>query len=203
MDDEFATEGGPSTRAAATTSRRRSTRSSTLNNGNGSRATDDWAEWRGERRSARLGAPVDQLLDGPPPKRARTSESAASSADTPVVPPPAPKPIKLKSNGAAALKPTETVVEAVAGKKKSKFWVYAVEPIAAPQNVAPAAQTADVDMEDNAGSSSYNGYRGQRGTSSVTDDGDRASSAEARTNGDIYQKSLEGSLSPTSSMDES
>lgn len=203
MDDDFANDG-PSTRANAHGARRRSTRSSTLNSGNGSRATDDWAEWRGERRSARLGAPMDQVLDGPPPKRARTTDSAGSSGDAPPpVPAPSAKPIKVKTNGAAALKPTETVVEAVAGKKKSKFWVYAVEPIASAQHVVPEVQTADVDMEDNVGTSSFNGYRGQRGTSSVTDDGDRASSAEVRTNGDTYQKSLEGSLSPTSSMDES
>lgn len=202
MDDEFASEG-PSTRGVATATRRRSTRSAMLNNGNAVHMTDDWNEWRGERRSARLGAPAEHQLDGPPLKRARTTESGGSSADIPIVPPPPPKSIKLKPNGAAALKPTETVVEAVAGKKKSRFWVYAVEPIAAPPNVVPVPQTADVDMEDNASSSNFNGYRGQRGTSSVTDDVDRASSAEVRTNGDTYQKSLEGSLSPAVSMAES
>lgn len=34
----------------------------------------------------------------------------------------------MKTSGAAAVKPTEVVVEQVAGKKKSKFWYYAVEP---------------------------------------------------------------------------
>ena len=117
------------------------------------------------------------------------------------VPAPPTKSLKLKTNGAAALKPTETVVEAVAGKKKSRFWVYAVEPIAPPQNVAPAPPTAGSDLQENAGSSSFNGYHGQRGTSSVTDDGDRASSVEVQTNGDTYEKSMEGSLSPASTMD--
>jgi hypothetical protein len=35
-----------------------------------------------------------------------------------------------KSKSAAVLKPTETAVEQLAGKKKNKYWFYAVEPIA-------------------------------------------------------------------------
>jgi hypothetical protein len=34
----------------------------------------------------------------------------------------------VKTSGAAALKPTEVAMEQIAGRKKSKFWVYAVEP---------------------------------------------------------------------------
>lgn len=41
---------------------------------------------------------------------------------------------KLKATGAAALKPTEMIVEQVAGKKKSKFWIYAVEPVRESEN---------------------------------------------------------------------
>lgn len=200
-DDE--TAAGPSTRAVHENGRRRSTRTSTVNNGKSSRVVDDLGEWRGERRSARLGAPVDTQIDVPPPKRARTVDST-SSADGTVPPPAAPKNgIKVKVNGAAAVKPTETVVETVAGKKKSRFWVYAVEPIAAPQNAASGPSNTDVDMADASEGKAFNGYRDKTAASSVTDDADRASSAEIETNGNAYEKSLEGSLSPTSSMDES
>jgi hypothetical protein len=41
--------------------------------------------------------------------------------------------VRVKASGAAALKPTEIAMEQIAGKKKSKFWVYAVEPV--PDNV--------------------------------------------------------------------
>ena len=78
----------------------------------------------------RLGAPVDTQLDGPPTKRARTDDSAVSdhSGDAPQTNGTGNN-MKIKVNGAAAMKPTETAVEAVAGKKKSKFWFYAVEPV--------------------------------------------------------------------------
>lgn len=109
---------------------RRSTRSAAANNGSNGRSGDEWADWRGERRSARLGAPAETQLDGHPPKRARTEESTTSSLDPPVAATASGNGIKLKVNGAAAVKPTETLVETVAGKKKSKFWVYAVEPVA-------------------------------------------------------------------------
>lgn len=39
---------------------------------------------------------------------------------------------KIKNQGAAAMKPSEIPMEQVNGKKKSKFWYYAVEPIAGP-----------------------------------------------------------------------
>lgn len=176
-----------------------------MNNGHRSGPADEWGEWRGERRSARLGAPVDTQLDAPPPKRSRTVESATSSAEGIVSAPAPTKNIKLKVNGAAAVKPTETVVESVAGKKKSKFWVYAVEPIAAPQVTPDHTSHADIDMEDASTTSPFNGYRDKTAASSVTDDADRASLAleEVDVHEDGYQKSLEGSLSPTSSMDES
>ncbi|KAL4070622.1 hypothetical protein J3A83DRAFT_4358752 [Scleroderma citrinum] len=86
-------------------------------------------EWKGERRSSRLGAPEDIQLDRPS-KRARTEESTASSgsAGRNVSPQSTsngnPKP---KTNGAAAVKPNEVAVEQVGRKKKSKFWFYAVE----------------------------------------------------------------------------
>lgn len=107
-----------SRRAAATagTERRRSTRSAVVN-ANGNRTT----EWHGERRSARLGGQVDQPPDSPPAKRRRMTESTASSLhedqmDVDVDPP------------KTALRPTEIALPQVAGKRKSKYWFYAVEP---------------------------------------------------------------------------
>jgi hypothetical protein len=116
--------------------RRRSARTAALN-ANGKRASpvDPWMEWRGERRSTRLGAPPETQLDvASGPKRSRTDESSGStgSAEGPSAARSANSGkagIKLKANGAAAVKPTERVVEQIAGKKKSKFWVYAIEPI--------------------------------------------------------------------------
>ncbi|KAI0803329.1 hypothetical protein BC629DRAFT_119943 [Irpex lacteus] len=194
MDED---QAGPSTRSVHN-GRRRSTRTAALNNGSRSNAADEWGEWRGERRSTRLGAPAETQLDGPPPKRSRTAESNASSSESA---PTHQNNIKLKANGAAAVKPTETVVEAVAGKKKSRFWVYAVEPIAAPATSADEPSNADVDMVDSAGAKRLNGYRDKTAASSVTSDADRTS-VEPETDG-AYAKSMEGSLSPASSMDES
>ena len=187
-DDEFM-QDGPST------GRRRSTRS-TRTSGNGYSAVD---EWRGERRSTRLGANTDMQLDQPPPKRARTVDSTSSGELQPSTSS-AKNTLKIKVSGAAAIKPTETAVEAIAGKKKSKFWFYAVEPISGPP-VAPAepalASVGDVDMT--------NGHDGRNGTGSITDDGDVEvpPPSESNTNGDPTERSLERSLSPTSNMDES
>lgn len=74
----------------------------------------------------------------------------------------------MKRTGAAGLKPGEVAVEQVAGKKKSKFWVYAVEPIpqAQPQ---PEVGTSDGEILDgmNRGySPSTNGYGAQNGHAS-------------------------------------
>lgn len=91
-------------------------------------------EWRGERRSSRLGAPEDAHVDRPP-KRARTEESRSSPGSTAgniLAPSTTNGSSKPKTNGAAAVKPTEIAVEQVGGKKKSKFWFYAVEPVHLP-----------------------------------------------------------------------
>lgn len=94
---------------------------------------DSWKNWRGERRSTRLGAPSEtQLDDDRDFKRSRTTDSVASGTSAE-----GPQPasngvvngVKVKKSGAAALKATEVAVEQIAGKKKSKFWVYAVEPV--------------------------------------------------------------------------
>ncbi|KAI1789828.1 hypothetical protein LXA43DRAFT_1019768 [Ganoderma leucocontextum] len=185
-------------RGAAAT--RRSTRT------NGAQAEDDWSEWRGERRSVRLGAPVDMQLDEPPPKRARTDDSAVSgnSGDAPPTNGKSGSGLKIKINGAAAVKPTETAVEAIAGKKKSKFWYYAVEPVAvAPtsgveppptSHSAPHSEGDKADPDDPMSDGpSGNGVRYPSTTPSAS-----GSNAD-----ELYEKSIGGSLSPAPSMDES
>lgn len=113
---------------------RRSTRTATLHtNGKREGSSDSW-QW-GERRSTRQAAKYSEadMNHERPQKRAKTVESVESAS-------PAPAPadsdmnnatdgIKMKRTGAAALKPTEIAMEQVAGKKKSKYWVYAVEPM--------------------------------------------------------------------------
>jgi hypothetical protein len=49
-----------------------------------------------------------------------------SSVDVPVE-----RALEVKHSGAAAVKPTEVAIEQVAGRKKSRFWYYAVEPMPA------------------------------------------------------------------------
>lgn len=188
-DYDMDREDGPSTRGRRAGTRR-STRAATIN-GSNNKPADDFGDWRGERRSTRLGAPAEMQLDAPPPKRARTEDSTASSLDGTA--PAGGNGLKVKLNGAAAIKPTETVVEAVAGKKKSKFWVYAVEPVVAPQAHPPAE---DYDMVDVSavGKSHQNGA-----SSSNTDD---ASSPGVRTGGESYATSVQESSSPSPSMDE-
>jgi hypothetical protein len=170
-------------RAAGTdVGRRRSTRTAAVNN-NAKRSaaeTDPWMQWRGERRSARLGAPPEAQPDEPPSKRARTEDTLSvksgvsdmvidSSTDSPVE-----KPLPVKPSGAAAIKPTEVATEQIAGRKKSRFWYYAVEPIPA----SPVAVQANKSENSHGAGSDF--------TSSE-------STAVPR---------LEGSLSPAPSMDE-
>lgn len=113
--------------------------------------------WRGERRSARLGF-QDPFEVERPPKRARTEESTTSvgSADASSTASvhlngtsngkTAGK-VKLKATGAAALKPNEIAMEQIAGKKKSKFWVYAVEPAGGPEPETGVSGAESVKME--------------------------------------------------------
>lgn len=118
-------------RAAGIPPQRRSTRVI-----RGKRGSPDFSahEWRGERRSSRLGGSEDMRLDRPP-KRARTEESTTSSGSTGLPgseAAPAESEQKVNNSGSAAMKPNEIPVEQVNGKKKSKFWYYAVEPVAGP-----------------------------------------------------------------------
>jgi len=186
--------------SAADSGRRRSTRS-TRANSDGRSVADEWGSWRGERRSTRLGAPAETQMDVPPPaKRARTEDSAVSSDNGLPTVPPAPG-IKLKSNGAAAVKPTETLVEAVAGKKKSKFWVYAVEPI---PGAVPALAAAPLEHLPTLESNGTKSVQYHNGTDSMTDDGVEAPSSSEYTNGYGHGKSAADSMSPSSTyMDQS
>jgi hypothetical protein len=55
--------------------------------------------------------------------------------------PPVEKPLPVKHSGAAAVKPTEVAIEQIAGRKKSRFWYYAVEPVSAPPAAGEAGNT--------------------------------------------------------------
>lgn len=180
--------------------RRRSSRNAVLN-ANGKRsAPDTWSQWRGERRSSRLGAPVDTQLDVvSSPKRARTEESTISTTSAEALSAAASgaslgesSGLKIKIHGAAAVKPTETVLEQVAGRKRSKFWYYAVEPIfgaVPPVPVGPGDQAC----ANGGGTSGQNGHK-------INGDGPPHPSIN-RENGSTHERSLEGSLSPAPSLD--
>lgn len=141
---------------------RRSTRTSTMNaNGKREGSSDDSWLWRSERRSSRL-AGGEALLDVEPSrKRARTEESTTSTHSNDVAPPDnhgVSNGVRIKNIGAAALKPTEIALEQIAGKKRSKFWVYAVEPIPGTSPPPdPSLTSSDVNGEvaDNGSKSSH------------------------------------------------
>ena len=96
---------------------RRSRRSTTVSTGRNGHTVD----WRVERRSSRL-----EKHGEPPVKRARTDSSGAS-VDLHAIAVHEPHKPQQSSAGAATVRPNEVIVEQVAGKKKSKFWYYAVE----------------------------------------------------------------------------
>ena len=127
----------PGTRRRGVGPPRRSARTAVLN-ANGKRASADTnrVEWRGERRSSRLGGTVDTESDAAPhPKRARTEESTTSGGSARAISVGVSGVIqkegsglKIKIQGATAIRPSEVAIEQIAGKKKSKYWFYAVEP---------------------------------------------------------------------------
>ena len=107
------------------------TRRSARNTNSKRAGSSDSALWRGERRSSRLAGTDAPFEEDPPRKRARTedSQTSAQSIDPPVIEDiGVSNGVRVKTSGAAALKPTEVAMEQIAGRKKSKFWVYAVEP---------------------------------------------------------------------------
>ncbi|KAJ7170061.1 hypothetical protein C8R46DRAFT_1091016 [Mycena filopes] len=207
MDDDFLnfrdeSEGPSNRRASSSNGRRRSTRTAVVN-ANGKREAaqeEQWPQWRGERRSTRLGAPPETQLDAEPRgKRARTEDSTMSTGSVDAASNAshgAKNGLKLKNSGAAALKPTEIALEQIAGKRRSKFWVYAVEPI-------PGAEpVADLDPVNGGGASST-------GDSQMADVNENQSdmemdtppppAANANGNGREFDRSLDGSLSPLNS----
>ena len=194
-DDEYErqfmneTNGFRRTRAGSSNvAPRRSTRTSTMNaNGKREGSSDSWL-WRSERRSSRL-AGCEPLLDVEPPhKRARTEESTTSTHSNDLAPPDnhgVSNGVRVKTGGAAALKPTEIALEQIAGKKRSKFWVYAVEPMTgAPSPLEPP-------LTNEQGSSDVNGQ--------VTNNGNKSSRSpevNCLPSQVDYDRSLEGSYSP-------
>jgi hypothetical protein len=136
-----------SSRAAVLNSRKRPAETSPLDPTTG-------LEWRGERRSSRLGnAPPIAFDDDdlpPPPKRAKSSLGGSSV-------PPDDSPAGSGSGPGPSAPPIVDAAPLV-GKKKSKFWYYTVEPI-------PGASTGSVDVEgssdlSSASSSAAGPYRG-------------------------------------------
>jgi len=165
--------------------RRRSTRTAAVSSTAKRSAadTDPLTQWRGERRSARLGAPQEVQLDELQSKRARTEDTLSVKSgisdmaiDSPVDLPVAPveKPLEMKHSGAAAIKPTEVAMEQIGGRKKSRFWYYAVEPVSGPPATAPAYETGNA----------------------------RGAGSDFTSSESTVVPRLEGSLSPVLSMDE-
>ena len=115
---------------------RRSTRTAILNaNGKRESSADSW-QWPERRLTRRTAQHSEPESDGNHPrKRSRTVESTEGGSPAPLegssngAQTGAQNGIKVKKTGAAALKPTEVAMEQVAGKKRSKYWVYAVEPV--------------------------------------------------------------------------
>ena len=166
---------------------RRSTRTSTMNaNGKREDSSDSWL-WRSERRSSRL-AGGEPLMDVEPPhKRARTEESTTTSTHSNDLVPPGnhgvSNGVRVKTVGAAALKPTEIALEQIAGKKRSKFWVYAVEPISGAPPSEPSVTNEEV-----------NGHITNNGNKSS-----RSPEANCPPNQLDCDRSLDGSISPMNS----
>lgn len=138
-------------RAATDAGRRRSARTAAVSNGTKRPAAESepWTQWRGERRSARLGALPEDNLDEPPSKRARTEDTLSVKSgvsDVVIDSPldlPAEEPLPVKHSSAAAIKPSEVAMEQIAGRKKSRFWYYAVEPVPASPAVPPIHQNTN------------------------------------------------------------
>ncbi|KDR85452.1 hypothetical protein GALMADRAFT_218548 [Galerina marginata CBS 339.88] len=196
QDDEYEQEhlnGTRRGRAGPTVGTRRSARTSTVNSNGKRDGSSDSGLWRGERRSSRLGG-VDSFLEvvEPPRKRARTEESSVSAQSTDGVTTEThgvANGVRVKTSGAAALKPTEIAMEQIAGKKRSKFWVYAVEPIPGPRPSAPDPPNVATTSSD------MNGHK-TNGHANHTED---SPDANGHSTAMDYTNGLEGSLSPINS----
>ncbi|KAF9270597.1 hypothetical protein L218DRAFT_914742 [Marasmius fiardii PR-910] len=190
---------------ASTVGHRRSTRTAVVNaNGKRQAEEDPYFHWRGERRSARLGAPPEFQLDfEPPTKRARTADSSMGTSSSPgpsETASPAPEKtslkIKVKRTGAAALKPDEVALEKIVGKKSSKYWVYAVPEAAATLPTPPEkAENDDDEMDIDESSLNQSGKPMLKDDALSPSDGPGTASPPST---DILRRSMEGSLSPIS-----
>ncbi len=140
MNDGYGSRRGRNSTSKVT---RRSAR-----NANGRReGSSDSGLWHGERRSSRLAGSDVMTYEEPARKRARTedSQTSAQSTEPPVVDKTSvANGIRVKTSGAAALKPTEVAMEQIAGRKKSKFWVYAVEPASEPEKLPSPLSEGDL-----------------------------------------------------------
>ncbi|KAJ7619207.1 hypothetical protein DFH06DRAFT_78641 [Mycena polygramma] len=211
FDDDFLnfrddSEGPSNRRASSSAGRRRSTRTAVVN-ANGKREAaqeESWPQWRGERRSTRLGAHPDMQLDVEPrSKRARTEDStmstgsvdAASTASHGAKNGGATNGLKLKTSGAAALKPNEVALEQIAGKRRSKFWVYAVEPIPGAEGPADDSNPANGDASSSVDDSHLAETNGHESDMEI----DTPPPGPTNGNGREVDRSLEGSLSPLNS----
>ncbi|KAJ6575302.1 hypothetical protein B0H19DRAFT_1128095 [Mycena capillaripes] len=206
FDDDFLnfrdeSEGPSNRRASSSAGRRRSTRTAVLN-ANGKRQAveeESWPQWRGERRSTRLGAPPETQLDlEPRHKRARTEDSTMSTGSVDAASTTshgATNGLKLKTSGAAALKPTEIALEQIAGKRRSKFWVYAVEPIPG----AESAAAPDSDPANGGPSSAGDSHMSEANGHDSDMEIDSPPPGAENGNGREFDRSLDGSLSPLNS----
>ncbi|PPQ99551.1 hypothetical protein CVT24_005339 [Panaeolus cyanescens] len=154
QDEEYDQESlnGGTRRGQGSLGTRRSARTSTRNSNNKRESSSDSLLWRGERRSTRLGR-GEPPKDERPQKRARTEDSVTSDQSSdPSLAKTQANGVKVKTSGAAALKPTEIAMEQIAGKKRSKFWVYAVEPIpSGPQSMEASSHVEDDAMDTSEG----------------------------------------------------
>ncbi|KAF5323365.1 hypothetical protein D9611_005668 [Ephemerocybe angulata] len=196
--DEEDVPGGSRKRKSAPAPTRRSGRTTNKPSTREASPADSWKNWRGERRSTRLGAPSDTQLDGEPAsKRSRTDSvaSGTSAEDLPSVTNGAINGIKVKHSGAAALKPTEVAVEQIAGKKKSKFWVYAVTETDAPMDV-----DATTNVNDTNGQSAHaNGDKADSSTSIQSPVMQNGSPRHSNGQPDFVQETLDMSTKSRSS----
>ena len=96
-----------------------------------------------------------------PQKRARTEESTTSSGSVGLPGPEAAPPEgeqTVKNQGAAAVKGNEIPMEQVNGKKKSKFWYYAVEPVPGPARSSILGSQILTTTNGNGHNSTSNGW---------------------------------------------
>ncbi|VDB86586.1 unnamed protein product [Peniophora sp. CBMAI 1063] len=163
--------------------RRRSARNAATNGNSHANGNGHGREWRGERRSARFAGPQLDDSEGPPRKRARTADTASSDADGMSVDGGS---VAGGNDGGAGfdakarakIKDTETAVEQLAGRKKSKFWFYAVEPIPGAATSAESAAGRGGEASEEQGGDDGGGAEG---------DGDMRQAANGSgrvTNGD-------------------